>query len=82
MRDLKKEVQAVITERQLASIMNNTKWNELQKAVRHSLPFTPPIKLNICWQIILNQRILKIMYGIGGIGMSHYFPISVSNGLE
>lgn len=38
----KAKVIQVVSERQLASIMNNTKWEELQTAVLNTLPFPPP----------------------------------------
>ena len=37
----KKNVEKILTRKQLSSIMNDTKWLELQKAVA-SLPFPPP----------------------------------------
>lgn len=33
-----------VSERQLVSIMNKTKWNELQTAVLNTLPFPPPFQ--------------------------------------
>jgi hypothetical protein len=42
MNNLKKKIQAVIGEKQLCSIMNNTKWEELQSGVLNTLPFPPP----------------------------------------
>lgn len=31
-----------LTDKQLSSVMNNTKWRELKDAVLHTLPFPPP----------------------------------------
>ena len=39
--DEKQEVLEVVNKKQLASIMNNTKWEQLQKFVIDTLPFTP-----------------------------------------
>ncbi|MFB6366342.1 DUF6678 family protein [Paenibacillus elgii] len=39
--DEKQKVQAVVNKKQLASIMNNTKWGQFQKSVIDTLPFTP-----------------------------------------
>ncbi|MFT9850228.1 DUF6678 family protein [Aneurinibacillus sp. REN35] len=44
MKTLKQKVQVVIEEKQLCSIMNNTKWGKLQHEVLHTLPFTPPFQ--------------------------------------
>jgi hypothetical protein len=38
----KKRVIDVVTEKQLSSIMNNTKWERLQSAVLNTLSFPPP----------------------------------------
>lgn len=40
----KEKVMNAVSERQLASIMNNTKWRELQTAVLNTLPFPPPFQ--------------------------------------
>lgn len=40
----KEKVMNAVSERQLASIMNNTKWRELQSAVLNTLPFPPPFQ--------------------------------------
>jgi hypothetical protein len=42
MDSLKKKVQAVVSGKQLYSILNNTKWEELQSRVLNALPFPPP----------------------------------------
>jgi hypothetical protein len=42
MDSFRQKVQAVIAEKQLCSIMNNTKWEELQSGVLNVLPFPPP----------------------------------------
>lgn len=41
----KKKVMRVIYERQLYSVMNNTKWKELQSEVLEVLPFPPPYQI-------------------------------------
>lgn len=43
-KKLKKKVIYLIEQRKMSSIMNNTKWRELQKAVR-KLRFPPPYQL-------------------------------------
>lgn len=43
-KKLKKKVMYLIEQRKMSSIMNNTKWRELQKAVR-KLRFPPPYQL-------------------------------------
>jgi hypothetical protein len=43
-KKLKKKVMSLIEQKNMVSIMNNTKWNELQKSVRE-LPFLPPYQL-------------------------------------
>ena len=35
-------VLAAVSERNLSSVMNNTRWNRLIEAVRTSMPFPPP----------------------------------------
>jgi len=41
LRKFKKKVISLVEEKNMFSIMSNTKWRELQKSVRE-LPFTPP----------------------------------------
>jgi hypothetical protein len=43
--DEKQKVVAVLNKKQLASVMNNTKWEQLQKFVIDTLPFTPPYQV-------------------------------------
>lgn len=43
-KKLKKKVMLLIEQKNMVSIMNNTKWNELQKSVCE-LPFLPPYQL-------------------------------------
>ncbi|MFS0880192.1 DUF6678 family protein [Metabacillus niabensis] len=50
MESLKKKVQAIIIEKQLCSIMNNTKWEKLQSGVLNRLPFTPPYQIKYILQ--------------------------------
>lgn len=40
----KDKVMEAVSERQLASVMNTTKWTELQTAVHNTLPFPPPFQ--------------------------------------
>lgn len=44
MSSLKKKIQAVVYEKQLSSILNNTKWEKLQNGVLTTLPFPPPFQ--------------------------------------
>jgi hypothetical protein len=41
----KKKVIRIIDEKQMYSVMNDTKWRELQSAVLESLPFPPPFQI-------------------------------------
>ncbi|MGZ4159947.1 MAG: DUF6678 family protein, partial [Neobacillus sp.] len=41
MDDLKQKVQAIINKKQLSSIMNNIKWELLQKTIKATLQFPP-----------------------------------------
>lgn len=50
MESFKKKVQAIVTEKQLCSIMNNTKWEKLQSGVLKQLPFTPPYQVKYILQ--------------------------------
>jgi len=50
MESFKKKVQAIVTEKQLCSIMNNTKWEKLQSGVLNRLPFTPPYQVKYVLQ--------------------------------
>ncbi|MDA1475600.1 DUF6678 family protein [Bacillus changyiensis] len=43
--DEKQKVLAVVNKKQLASIMNNTKWEQLQKFVIDNLPFPPAFQV-------------------------------------
>jgi hypothetical protein len=43
----KQQVNVEIAERGLVSIMNDTKWAELQRAIRHELPFGPPYQMKV-----------------------------------
>ncbi len=43
--DDKSKVRKVVNEKQLFSVMNNTKWRELQNAVVEWLPFPPPYQI-------------------------------------
>lgn len=45
MEDYKMKVQQAISERQLSSVMNNTKWRRLQSAVLQQLPITPSFQV-------------------------------------
>lgn len=45
MNDLRRKVQTVVNEKQLTSIMNNTKWELLQRAVIETLPFPPSYQI-------------------------------------
>lgn len=47
MDSFKKKVQAVVAEKQLCSIMNNTKWEELQSGVLIGLRFPPPYQVKL-----------------------------------
>lgn len=40
----KEKVMEAVSKRQLASVMNTTKWTELQTAVHNNLPFPPPFQ--------------------------------------
>lgn len=44
MKKLKKKVLALVEQRNMISVMNNTKWLELQNSVKE-LPFLPPYEL-------------------------------------
>lgn len=44
-QDFKKRVNRVVVQKQLCSIMNETKWGSLQKGVINSLPFAPPYQV-------------------------------------
>lgn len=43
----KHQVNVEVARRGLVSVMNDTKWRELQKAVRTELPFAPPYQLKV-----------------------------------
>ncbi|HXJ57354.1 MAG TPA: DUF6678 family protein [Verrucomicrobiae bacterium] len=43
----KQQIDTEVAMRGLVSIMNDTKWRELQKAVRAELPFAPPYQLKV-----------------------------------
>lgn len=43
-QDYKKKVHRCVIERQLSSVMNDTKWSNLQSAVLSNLPFPPPFQ--------------------------------------
>lgn len=45
MEDYKIKVQKVINERQLSSVMNNTKWRRLQSAIKEEFPITPSFQV-------------------------------------
>ncbi|MEK4237878.1 DUF6678 family protein [Paenibacillus sp. FSL H7-0714] len=45
--DFKKRVHEVITQKQLCSVMNDTKWGNLQSDVINKLPFTPPYQAKL-----------------------------------
>lgn len=44
MKSMKEKILKVISEKQMHSVMNNTKWMELQRAVK-TLPFPPPYQM-------------------------------------
>ena len=48
----KQQIDAEVGKRGLVSVMNDTKWRELQKAVCSELPFAPPYQL----KVILNPH--------------------------
>jgi uncharacterized protein DUF6678 len=48
----KHQVNVEAAKRGLVSVMNDTKWRELQKAVRTELPFAPPYQL----KVVLNPQ--------------------------
>jgi hypothetical protein len=43
----KEQVRGEVSKRGLVSVMNDTKWAELQEAVRRKLPFAPPYQLKV-----------------------------------
>lgn len=43
-QDYRKKVHRCVIERQLSSVMNDTKWSNLQSAVLSNLPFPPPFQ--------------------------------------
>ncbi len=43
----KRQVDVEVSKRGLVSVMNDTKWAELQGAVRRELPFCPPYQLKV-----------------------------------
>lgn len=43
----KEQVDAELSQRGLVSVMNDTKWAELQGAVRRELPFGPPFQIKV-----------------------------------
>ena len=45
MPESKRQVDVEVSKRGLVSVMNDTKWAELQGAVRRELPFGPPYQL-------------------------------------
>lgn len=47
MPEFKEQVDAELSKRGLVSVMNDTKWAELQGAVRRELPFSPPFQLKV-----------------------------------
>ena len=47
MSKYKQQVDREIDRRGLVSIINNTKWSELQDAVCNELPFTPPYQIKL-----------------------------------
>lgn len=42
MSDLKEKIKRQVSERNLCSCMNNTKWRELRDAMMSEMPFSPP----------------------------------------
>lgn len=42
---IEEKVLDVVSEKQLCSIMNNTKWEKLQSGVLNTLPFPPPFQV-------------------------------------
>lgn len=43
----RQQIAAEITKRGMVSVMNETKWRELQDSVRTELPFAPPYQLKV-----------------------------------
>ena len=48
----KQQIDSEVAKRGLVSVMNDTKWRELQDAVRTELPFAPPYQL----KVVLNPQ--------------------------
>lgn len=44
------EISKFVFDRQLASVMNNTKWKELVSAITSDPEFDPPVNLKLLWQ--------------------------------
>ena len=57
--DLKEKVREIVTQRNLCSYMNNTKWNELRTAMMNDMPFPPPY-------------IIKFLFEDEAIGEKHF----------
>ncbi len=56
MKKYKTQINHIVIERQLSSIMNNTKWIELVESIK-KLPFLPPYEI----KCILDQEVPKLI---------------------
>lgn len=64
---LKQQVREIVKQRNLSSVMNNTKWLKLQQAIK-TLPFAPAyreklIQQNKAWGIFKNSKLTPSSHG-------------------
>lgn len=76
MEKLKQQVAAEIAARGLVSVMNDTKWRELQNAVRTELAFCPPYQLKAVLNVPYPEQFESDVDYLGDWrNLYPYFPI-------
>lgn len=73
LKKFKKKVMSLVEQKNMFSIMNNTKWTELQKSVR-KLPFLPPYIMKLITDKKEPQSFDKDVWYIGDWNDEVLFP--------
>ena len=65
--NLKERVRKIVSQRELCSYMNDTKWNELRSAMLNEMPFPPPfiVKFLFDSECIKETEFQKDVYYLG-----------------
>ena len=61
----KKKVLDLLIQKKMYSVMNDTKWKELQQAMRNEMPFTPPYQMKLLREDCLESSFYEDVWYLG-----------------